>query len=182
MTGYLVKIVTWKEIQHDDDDSHAARDVGSIVTLRDCGLLNIFRTPSMVSHAHLLEYILRMWNPEQQYFEVGLHIVAVEDIYFLTGLSRRGEPISLIGSRGGDITTQELIVLHCYPGTKMLGKKIPIKDVMDLPLWTILFTMQRVAGSQGAHQASWEHILYALEAMAPIVFNWVKALFPMFKY
>ena len=44
----------------------------------------------MVSHECLLEYILRMWNPEQQYFEVGAHVltIEVEDIYFLTGLLR----------------------------------------------------------------------------------------------
>ena len=77
-----------------------------------------------------------MWNPEQQHFEVGAHIliVEVEDIYFLTGLSRRGAPISLTGSRGGDITTQDLIDRHCIPGMRTSGKKIPIKVVMDGPL------------------------------------------------
>ena len=100
-------MVTWKERQHDDDDSHAARDTGCIAALQGYGLLKFFCTSNMVSHEHLLEYILRMWNLEQQYFEVGPHIVTVEveDIYFLTRLSRRGEPISLTGSRGGDVTT-----------------------------------------------------------------------------
>ena len=137
----------------------------------------------MVSHERLLEHILRMWNPEQQYFEVGAHIltVEVEDIYFLTGFLRRGAPISLIGSHGGDITTQELIDRHCIPGSKTSGKKIPIKAVVDGPLRTVLFTMQRVVGSQGVHQASRVHILYAIEAMAPTVFNWAKALLLIFK-
>ena len=56
----------------------------------------------MKSHVRLLEYILRMQNPEQQYFEVGDHIliVEVEDIYFLTELSRRGDYISLMGPQG----------------------------------------------------------------------------------
>ena len=101
----------------------------------------------MVSHERLLEHILWMWNPEQQYFEFGAHILTleVEDIYFLTGLSRRGAPISLTGSRGGDITTRELIDRHCAPGTSTSGKKIPIRVVTDGPLQTILFTMQRVA-------------------------------------
>ena len=65
----------------------------------------------MVSHKLLLEHILQMWNLEQQYFEVGAHIltVEVEDIYFLTGLLRQGTPISLTDSCGGDITTRELI-------------------------------------------------------------------------
>ena len=127
----------------------------------------------MVSHERLLEHILRMWNPEQQYFEVGAHILTmdIEDIYFLNGLSRRGAPISLTGSHGGDITTRELIDRHCAPGTGTSGKKIPIKAVMDRALWTILFTMQRVAGSQGVYQDSREHMQYAIEAMAPIVFN-----------
>ena len=47
---------------------------------------------------------------------------------------------------------------------------------MDGPLQTILFTMQIVAGSQGVHRDSREHILYAIEAMAPTVFNWVESL------
>ena len=75
--------------------------------LKDRGLLKFFRTPCMVSHECLLEHILWMWNLEQQYFEVGAHVltIEVEDIYFLKGLLRRGAPISLTGSHGGDITS-----------------------------------------------------------------------------
>ena len=103
----------------------------------------------MVSHEILLEHILRMWNPEQQYFKVGEHIliVEVEDIYFLTGLSRWGSPISLTGSHGGDTTTRELIDRHCAPGMSTSGKKIPIRAVTDGPLRTVLFTMRKVVGS-----------------------------------
>ena len=88
-----------------------------------------------------------MWNPEHQHFEVGPHIltIEVEDIYFLIGLSRQEANISLTSSRGGDVTTQELIDRHCLHGTKRSGKKIPIKAMMDVPLRTILFTMQRLA-------------------------------------
>ena len=139
-----------KERQHDNDDSFTKRNAGCIATLRDYRILKLLRTPSMVSHEQFLEHILRMWNPEQQYFKVGAHnlTVEVEDIYFLTGLSRQGAPISLTGSREGDITTQELIDRHCIPGTRTSQNKIPIKAVRDGPLWTVLFTMQRVAGSQ----------------------------------
>ena len=137
----------------------------------------------MSSHVRLCEYIVRMWNSEQQYLEVGAHvlIVEVEEIYFLTGLSRRGAPISLTGSHGRDITTRELIDRHCVPGTGTSGKKIPIRVVKDRALRIVFFTMQRVEGSQGVHQASRAHILYDLEAMAPTVFNWVEALLPIFK-
>ena len=100
-------MVIWKERKHDNDDAFTERNTGCIAVLRDCGILKFFRTPSMVSHERLLEHILRMWNPEQQHFEVGAHIltVEVEEIYFLTVLLRWGAPISLTGSLRGDITT-----------------------------------------------------------------------------
>ena len=136
-------MVIWKERKHDNDDAFVEQNVGCIVTLRDCGLIKFFRTPSMVSHERLLENILLMWNPEQPYFEVGAHVltIEVEDIYFLTGLSRWGAPISLTSSHGGDITTQELINRYCIPGTRTSGKKIFIKAVVDDPLRIVLFTM-----------------------------------------
>ena len=74
--------------------------------------------------------------------------IEVEDIYFLIGLSRRGAPISVNGSYGGVVTTQKLINCHCIPGTRTYGKKVPIKAVVDNPLRTFLFSMQRLAGNQ----------------------------------
>ena len=56
-----------------------------------------------------------------------------------------------------------------------------MKAIVDLPLSTLLFTMQRLVGNQGPHQDSRAHMLYAIEAMAPTVFNWVEALLPVFK-
>ena len=142
-------MVIWKERTHDNEDAFAERNASCIAALRDCGLLKFFRTLSMVSHEWLLEHILQMWNPEQQYFEMGGHILIVEleDIYFLTSLSRQGSPISLTRSLGGDITTRDLIDRHYAPGTSTSGKKIPIRAVTDGPLWTVLFTMQRVVRS-----------------------------------
>ena len=95
-------MVVWKELQDEDDDARAREDLDSIDALRGCGLLKLFHAPSMISHVKLLEYILRMWNPEQQYFEVQTHIVTVDAkyIYFMIRLSRHGEPISLKGSLG----------------------------------------------------------------------------------
>ena len=101
-------MVIWKERTHDNEDAATEINAGCISALWNYGILNFFQTPSMVSHERLLEHILQMWNPEQQYFEVGAHIltVEVEDIYFLNFLSRWGAPISLTGSRGGDIITR----------------------------------------------------------------------------
>ena len=51
----------------------------------------------------------------------------------------------------------------------------------DKALQIVFFTMQRVVGIQDVHQASRAHMMYAIEAMAPMVFNWVEALLPIFK-
>ena len=79
------------------------------------------------------------------------------------------------------MTTQELINCYCDPGTRMSGKKIPIKAVVDDALRTVLFTMQRLEGSQGTHQESRAHLLYTIEAMETTVFNWAEALLLVFK-
>ena len=62
-----------------------------------------------------------------------------------------------------------------------MWKKVPIRAIMDRPLRTVLFTMQRVAESQGVHRASRAYMLYAIEAMAPTVFNWAEVMLPIFK-
>ena len=100
-------MVIWKETEHDIDEIRAGNDVGTVVSLCGYGLLKLFNIPNMRSRVKLLEYILRIWNLEQLYFEVGAHIMTmeVEDIYFLNYLTRRGEPILLTGPRGGEITT-----------------------------------------------------------------------------
>ena len=79
------------------------------------------------------------------------------------------------------MTTQDLINRHCHPGTKMSGKKISISVVVDMPLSTFFFIMQRLDGNQGPHQESWSHMLYSMEAVAPTVYNWVEALITVFK-
>ena len=71
----------------------------------------------MREHVRLLDHLIRMWNPNEQYFEVGGHILTleVEEIYFLTRLSMRGVPISLADPRRGDITTKGLIFQFANP-------------------------------------------------------------------
>ena len=148
------KMVIQKERKHDLDDVAAVGDAGYVASLWGCGLLKFFWTPNMISHPCLLEHILHMWNPEQQYFQVGIHVltIEVEDIYFLMRLSRRGAPISLTSLQGGTMTTQEMINDHCHPGMKMSGNKISISVVVDMPLRIVLFIMQRLVGNQGPHQ------------------------------
>ena len=83
------KMVIWKEREHELDDAQAVNNPNTILSLRECALLKLFRIPGMRTHVHLLEHLIRMWDPEQQHFQVGTHILTldVEDIYFLTEIS-----------------------------------------------------------------------------------------------
>ena len=81
--------------------------------------------------------------------------ITVEDVYFLTGLSRRGFPISLTGSTVGGEIVRDYVKQYCYPGSepRKYGK-INIRDVMDFPLRTILFTIANLFGTIILHVAN----------------------------
>ena len=101
----------WKEREREVLDNQAANDPATIEALRNCGLLKYFRVPSMKAHIQLLEYIIEMWDTDQQHFVMGIHIllIEVEDIYFLNGLSMRGIPVALSRARGGETSLHDLI-------------------------------------------------------------------------
>ena len=127
------KMVIWKEREHKLDDAQAANDPMAIRALREGGLLKYFRVSGMRSHVCLLDHLIWMWDPDQQHFQVGAHILTidVEEIYFLNGLSGRGRPISLTGPRGGEMFVDDLIDEHCVIRTWSQGGKIPIKHIVD---------------------------------------------------
>lgn len=172
------KMLEWREREHEMNDSVALQDADTIHALRECGLLKFFMVQNMRAQVPLLEKLIDMWDVDGQFFLVGGNVltIEVEDLYFLTGLSRRGASISLAGSSGDAKSTDEYIALHCRRGTKKSGNKIPIKDVTSLPLQTILFTITRVAGSLGPHLASKSQMKYALECLGPTIFNWCQGL------
>ena len=85
-------VLEWHEREHEEDDSLSKNDPRTVVTLRYCGLLKFFRIPGMRAQVRLLEYLIHMWDVDQQVFHVGVHTLSldIEGIYFLTGLSWRG--------------------------------------------------------------------------------------------
>jgi len=105
----ITMVLEWCEREHVEDDSIAKNHLSTVATLQDYGLLKFFRILGMRAQVGLLEYLVLMWDPDQQLFHVGVHTFSldIEDIYFLTGLSRRGYHTSLTGSRGGGIPMSE---------------------------------------------------------------------------
>ncbi len=77
--------------------------------LKQCGLLKYFMTQCMRKQVALLEMIVGMWDINDQAFHVGPHILKLEleDIYFLTGLSKRGEPLVLGSHRETEFSTED---------------------------------------------------------------------------
>ena len=70
-----------------------------MAALRNYGLVKFFEVSGMMAQPALLQYIVDLWDVDQRVFRVGDETLTLEidDIYFLTGLSRRGAPINLVG-------------------------------------------------------------------------------------
>ena len=97
----------------------------------------------------------------------------MEDIYFIIGLSKRGEVLNLHsrgGPRGG-LTIDEYIVVYCYPDTEKVGSQVPTNAIQVLGLKAILLTLGRIAGLASLHQASQPLMFYAVECMRPTIYD-----------
>jgi hypothetical protein len=81
-------------------------------------------------------------------------VPTTEDIYFLTGLSRRGEPINFRMFLAGLRKISELIAEHCEAGTDRVGSQVPISKITNLVLQTILLLIGQIISSVALHQAS----------------------------
>ena len=92
--------------------------------------------------------------------------IEVEDIYFITGLSRRGEVVNLRShGPGGGLTIDEYIVVYCLPNMEKVGSQIPTNSIHILGLKAILLALGRIAGLDSLHQASRPMMFYAVECM-----------------
>ena len=159
-------VVEWKEREHDVVDALAIEDVGCMNALRDCGLKRFFLTSYMRSQPELLQFIIDAWDVDDQVFRLWNQILELEvsDVYFITGLSRRGEIPILIGSRPSGETVGEVKARVCPKA--QFGRnsaKVAINTIQDLTLKAILFTITRAAGVQVPHEASKNHLLLATE-------------------
>ena len=61
------------------------------------------------------------WDPDTEEYDHldGMPLrLEVEDVYFITGLSRRGKVVNLRAHGvGGGLTIEEYIVVYCLPDT-----------------------------------------------------------------
>jgi hypothetical protein len=159
--------------EHEEEDYFVGNDPGMVMALQQCRLLKFFKIQGMRAQLKLLEYLVHMWDVNEQALHVGAHIlmIDIEDIYFLTGLSRRGSQITLTGSRRGGAPMNHYISEHCVSGTQKHSGKFAIRDIRDFPLQTILYTITHMERTAAPHMALQIYFQYALECMEPQVFN-----------
>jgi hypothetical protein len=171
-------VLEWREREHEEDDAITGNHPTTVTDLRDCGLLKFFHILGMRAQVRLFEYLVHMWDPNQQVFHVGVHTLSldIDDIYFLTGLSWRGYHVSLTGSRGGGLPMSEYCHLHCVPEAERSKGKVAIWGVRDLTLCSIFFTIARMAGSAAPHMVLQRYFQYAIECTKPQVFNWADTV------
>jgi hypothetical protein len=120
--------VHWREREHEDIDFLVDEDPAAIAALKQCGLWKFFQCPFMRAQPRLVNALVDYWHPDAEAFMLeGQSLTpTTEDIYFLTGLSRRGEPVNLRTFPPGPHNIEELIGLHCEAGTEKVGSQVPI--------------------------------------------------------
>jgi hypothetical protein len=128
----------------------------------------------MKSEVLLLEHIIGLWDNNEQGFHIGAQLLTIEleDVYFLIGLSKRGVPIAFTGQRTLPEQVDVYLARHCVPGARLVGGRIPIKDVRDLALRSILFAITSATGSTSVHLASRSQVAYGVQCLEPTLFNW----------
>jgi hypothetical protein len=94
------------------------------------------------------------WDPNTETFNLdGQPLrIEVEDIYFLTGLSHRGEVVNLKARGGGSgMNIEDYIETHCIAGTKKVGSQLPIRVINNLSLNIFVLVLTWITGSASLH-------------------------------
>jgi hypothetical protein len=92
-------MIEWKEREHEMDDLASLHSPRTWAALQACGSLKFFKLQKMKKEILLLEHMIGLWDIAEQGFWIGTQLLTIEleDMYFLTGLSKRGVPISFTG-------------------------------------------------------------------------------------
>ena len=84
-------------------DAAAWNHQPSLDALRACRLYKYGAIPGMRAQVDFLQWMVDRWNVQDQCFLIGGYQLEIEpaDIYFLTGLPKRGVDLTLFGTRAG---------------------------------------------------------------------------------
>ena len=90
-------VLKWREHEHGEVEEAVRADLMAQQALRACGLYKFWCLGGLRAKPRLLQMLVDYWDPDSKSFRIdGISLtIEVEDIYFITGLSRRGEVVNL---------------------------------------------------------------------------------------
>jgi hypothetical protein len=132
--------VHWREREHNHIDILIDEDPAAISTLTQCGLWKFFQCPFMREQPRLLNTLVDYWHLDAEAFMIeGQSLTpTTEDIYFLTGLLRRGEPVNLNTFPPRPFNIEDYIRMYYEVDIEKVGSQVPIHKVTSLTLRVIL--------------------------------------------
>jgi hypothetical protein len=137
-------VLEWREREHEEVDATVERDPGAQLALKICGIYKFWALKGMRDQVRLLQMLVNFWDLDTEAFNLdGKPLrIEVEDIYFLTGLSRRGEVVNLKSwGAGSGMNIEDYIATHCVAGTKKVGSQLPIRVINNLSLKIIVLVL-----------------------------------------
>ena len=98
-------MLEWREREHEGTENADMNDPATMRLLRNYGLYKFQAIQGIRAQVEVMTWLVNKWDVQNQCFIIGDHRLELElkDIYFLTGLSKRGENISLFGARHSDL-------------------------------------------------------------------------------
>jgi hypothetical protein len=175
--------VQWREREHEAANELVAADPNVMVVLMQCGLVKLFLCLFMCVQPRLLNALVDYWHPDAEAFMIeGQSLVpTTEDFYFLTGLSRRGEPVNFQTFPTGLRKVSELIEEYCEAGTDQRTSSVPVSRITSLTLQTILSLIGQITSFVAVHQASRAQMNCAIQCMNAQIFDWSTTLLASMK-
>ena len=90
-------VLEWREREHGDVEEVVQGDLMDQQALHACRLYKFWSLGSLRAKPRFLQMLVDYWDADSESFHIdGMSLnIEIEDIYFITGLSRRGEVVNL---------------------------------------------------------------------------------------
>ena len=125
-------VLEWREREHGDVEEAIRGHLMAQQDLRACGIYKFWCLGSLRAKTRLLQMLVDYWDPDSDSFHIdGMSLtIEVEDIYFITGLSRWGEVVNLRSrGPGGGLTIDEYIVVYYFSDMEKVWIQILINSI-----------------------------------------------------
>ena len=90
-------VLEWREREHGEVEEAVRANLMAQQALRACGLYKFWCFGGLRAKPRLLQMLVDYWDPDSESFHLdGMSLtIEVEDIYFITRISRQGEMVNL---------------------------------------------------------------------------------------